>query len=405
MVWFPAPAGPAGACNLFSSVGAIQGEKMRTRGIAGAVLVVALVLGVSACGGDEDDSGGSGGGALTIKESPAAGVTRGPNGEKATPSSEIQLTDEQVAEIKKGEHTAVLVWPASSEWVDAVTRGAKAELERFGIKVVAETESVGAEYDAGKQRDDIETVLALKPDLMITLVADPVATASAYRKAVEQGTEIVVIDVIPDGFKHGRDYAAVVTGNLFDLGHRTADALAAAIGGKGQVGYVFHDADYYVTNQRDQAFKKTIEENYPDIEIVAEEGIADPAKAEEIANAMLTQHPDLDGIYVTWAEPAEGVVAALRAAGNKDTKVVTIDLSEPIALDMVRGGNVAALAADGAYELGRATAASGALGLLGEPAPEFAITSALTVTPDNVGEQWEKSVGIGAPQVIVDAAR
>ena len=60
------------------------------------------------------------------------------------------------------------------------------------------------------------------------------------------------------------------------------------------------------TNQRDQAFKTTIEKDYPDIKIVAEQGISDPARAEELANAMLLQNPDLDGIYVTWAEPAEG---------------------------------------------------------------------------------------------------
>ena len=46
--------------------------------------------------------------------------------------------------------------------------------------------------------------------------------------------------------------------------------------------------------------------------IVDSQGIADPARAEEIANALLTKTPDLDGIYVTWAEPAEGVLAALR---------------------------------------------------------------------------------------------
>ena len=37
---------------------------------------------------------------------------------------------------------------------------------------------------------------------------------------------------------------------------------------------------------------------------------------------MLLQNPDLDGIYVTWAEPADGVLAALRAAGNTHTKKI-----------------------------------------------------------------------------------
>ena len=36
-----------------------------------------------------------------------------------------------------------------------------------------------------------------------------------------------------------------------------------------------------MTNQRDNAFKTTIEKDYPDIKIVAEQGISDPARAEE----------------------------------------------------------------------------------------------------------------------------
>ena len=63
----------------------------------------------------------------------------------------------------------------------------------------------------------------------------------------------------------------------------------------------------------------------------------------------MIKNPDLDAVYVTWAEPAEFVLAALRNGGNTHTKVVTLDLSEPLALDMVKGGNVAAIVADEAY--------------------------------------------------------
>ena len=87
--------------------------------------------------------------------------------------------------------------------------------------------------------------------------------------------------------------------------------------------------------------------------------MADPARSEEIAQALLTQNPDLDGIYVTWAEPALSVLAALKAAGNDHTKIVTLDLNEPAALDMVKGGNFAALVADEAYEIGQHRRARG----------------------------------------------
>ena len=79
---------------------------------------------------------------------------------------------------------------------------------------------------------------------------------------------------LPAGYEHPRDYAAIVTDDLFQMGKQAADALASAMDGKGSVGWIYHDADYYVTNQRDNAFKTTIEKDYPEISIVADKGIS-----------------------------------------------------------------------------------------------------------------------------------
>ena len=337
-----------------------------------------------------------------LASSLAHAQTVGPGGEAATPSAEITLSDADLAAVKAKAAKAALLWHTSSDFTTAVTAGAKDEFARAGVKVVVETD---AGFDAAKQRSDIETALAAKPDVVLALPLDPTTSAEAFRQAVKDGVKLVFLSNLPAGYKHGDDYAAVVTDDLYQMGKQAADALAAAIGKKGKVGYIFHDATYYVTNQRDQAFKSTIEKDYPDIKIVAEQGIADPARAEEIANAMLLKNPDLDGIYVTWAEPADGVLAALRAAGNSHTKVVTLDLSEPAALDMVKGGSVVALVADKAYELGRAMAATGLKALIGEPVPPFIVAPALTVTKATVTEGWQDSLHRDAPQSVLDAAK
>jgi ribose transport system substrate-binding protein len=375
---------------------------MRTHRAIATLATAIAVLALAACGDSSDDEGGGAGatGPAPIKASKAVGETTGPNGEKATPTSALKLSDAEIEKVKQGDYTAALTWHQSSDFTTAVTAGAKDEFAKLGIDIVATT---NANFDPGKQKNDIETVLAKKPSVMLTLPVDPVTTAAAYRAATDAGTKLVLLSNVPEGFKHGDDYVAVVTDDLFQMGKQAADALAGAIGKKGKVAWIYHDAQYYVTNQRDNAFKTTIENDYPEIEIVAEEGIADPARAEEIANALLLKHPDLDGIYVTWAEPAEGVLAALRAAGNTDTKTVTLDLSEPVALDMVQGGNVAAIVADEAYELGRAMATVAGYGLLGKEAPPFVVAPATTVTKANVAEGYQTSLHRDAPQSVVDA--
>jgi ribose transport system substrate-binding protein len=315
---------------------------------------------------------------------PAQAQTIGPSGETATPSSSVTVPEDKVETLKQGGYKAALLWHDQSDFVNAVTAGASDEFKRLGIEVVATT---SAGFDAAKQRSDIETALAKGPNIILSLPLDPVTSAAAFAPAKQDGVKLVFLSNLPKDYKHGADYAAIVTDDLFQMGKQAADALAKAMGNKGSVGWIFHDADYYVTNQRDNA----------------EQGISDPARAEEIANAMLLQNPDLGGIYVTWAGPAEGVLAALRANGNTTTKIVTLDLSEPIALDMVKGGNVAAIVADEAYELGRAMAAAGARALLGEETPPFVVAPAITATPENVGEVWQQSLHRDAPESVLKA--
>ena len=246
---------------------------------------------------------------------PAVAETIGPQGESATPSQTVTVSDAGAAQLKGGGHTAALLWHDQSDFVNAVTAGATDEFDRLGIDVIATT---NAAFDAAKQRSDIETALVKQPSIILALPLDPVTSAEAFRAAVADGVKLVFLSNLPSGYEHGVDYAAIVTDDLFQMGKQAADALAEAMGGAGTVGWIFHDATYYVTNQRDNAFKTTIENDYPDISIVAEQGISDPARAEEIANAMLLRHPDLGGVYVTWAGPAEGVLASLRARRQQD---------------------------------------------------------------------------------------
>ena len=342
------------------------------------------------------------GGLFAYAPAAMAGETKGPDGEAATPSSALTLSEPEVAKVKEGKYTAALLWHTSSDFVNAVTAGAKDEFNRLGMSVVAQTD---AGFDAAKQKSDVQTVLAKKPNAILALPLDPVTSAEAFRPAVADGVKIVLLSNKPKGFIQGRDYVTIVTDDLFQMGKHAADALAAALGKKGKIAFIYHDAQYYVTNQRDNAFKATIESDYPDISIVAKQGIADPARAQDIAQALLLKNPDLDGIYVTWAEPAEGVLAALRATGNKHTKIVTLDLSEPVGLDMVKGGNVVAIVADKAYELGRAMATAAGYGLINKPAPPFVVAPVLTVTKANVVEGWRESLHRDPPQSIVDASK
>lgn len=165
--------------------------------------------------------------------------------------------------------------------------------------------------------------------------------------------------------------------------------MCDAVPEDGKIAVLYYDADFHVTNFRDASFLSTIEKECPDVEVVAKQGFSDPNKAEEIANPLLTKHPDLAGVYTSWAVPAQGVLAALKNAGNSTTKIVTVDLDDTIAADLAGDGNVAAIVADKAYEYGRAMATAAALAILDEPAPEFGVSDSVTVTKDTLAEGYK----------------
>lgn len=324
--------------------------------------------------------------------------TSGPNGETVTAAEELTLTDEEKQQLRDGNHRVAFVWHEIQNYSQAIQAGAEAVFEDLNIEVVATT---GAAFKAADQANQIQSVLQLQPEVILGQAVDPTTGEAAYGPAVDAGVGLVFVDQAPNGFVHGEDYDAIFTGDPYGIGYQAAHALAESIGGKGKIGVIFYDADFHPTNFRDGAFLSTMKRDFPEIEIVAKQGFADPNQTEGIATGMLTQHPDLDGLFVDWAGPAQGAIAALKNAGNSTTKVVTIDLDDTIAADMANDGNIAALITYPAFEFGEAMGMAAAYSILGKEAPEFGVVEPVTVTKSNLLEAydaWSQKV----PQAVTD---
>jgi ribose transport system substrate-binding protein len=332
--------------------------------------------------------------------------SKGPNGEAPADASAADLTDAQVAQIKKLNASAAIVMHyAGDDWSVAQIAGMKSEFKRLGIDLVAATD---AGFKPDKQVSDLETVMTKKPDIIVSLPTDPVATASAYREAAQAGAKLVFMDNVPQGFKAGRDYVSTVSADNYGNGVISAHLMAKALGGKGKIGLIFHEADFFVTRQRYEGFKKTIESDYPDIQIVEEQGIAGPdfaGQAQGVANAMLAKHSDLDGIWAVWDVPAEGVMAAARASGRLDLAVATEDLGKNVAIAMAKKELVVGLGAQRPFDQGVTEARLGALSLLGEKTPAYVALPALPVEHDNALDAWKQVYHTDAPSDLVESMK
>jgi ribose transport system substrate-binding protein len=331
-------------------------------------------------------------------------LSLGPNGETPSGFDSTTLSDDEVAKIQAGHYTAAIVMHYSgNDWSTAQIVGLKAEFARLGVEVVAVTD---ADFKPEKQVSDIETVMALKPDIIVSIPTDPVATSAAFKKASAAGIKIVFMDNVPADMVGGKDYVSVVSADNKGNGVVSAHLFAKALNGKGKVGLIYHDADFFVTKQRYDGFKETLAQ-YPGIEIVEEKGIGGPdfaGDAQAAATAMLTKHADLDGIWGVWDVPAEGIMAAAREAGRTDLKIATQDLGTNVAIQLAKNELIVGLGAQRPYDQGVAEARLAAAAVIGKTGlPNFVALGALPVSHDNVLDAWKTVYSADAPASVKDA--
>lgn len=325
----------------------------------------------------------------------------GPNGEKAISASTIKLTDEEIAKVKSGHYKAAISFHyGGNDWSASQLKGLTDTFNKLGIQIVGTTD---ANFSAERQVTDLETLSALKPDVMISIPTDPTATADAFRRVSDAGIKLVFMDNVPKGFQAGKNYVSSVSADNYGNGIIAADLIGEALNGKGKIGVIFYDVDFFVTNQRLEAFEKTMKEKYPKIEIVSKKGFQKPNDASTVADAMLTQNPTLDAIFAHWDVPAEGTLSSMRAAGRTDVKVSTIDLGNNIAKEIAEG-NVLGLGAQLPYDQGVAEATLAAYSLLGKEAPAYVAVPAKRVDKSNILQAYKDVYHVDAPSWLVEAS-
>jgi ribose transport system substrate-binding protein len=328
-------------------------------------------------------------------------LSKGPHGEDPAPAASVTLTPEELDKIKGLKAKAAIVMHyAGNDWSQAQVAGLKAQFAKMGIDVIAVTD---AGFKPEKQVADIETILAQKPQIIVSIPTDPVSTASAYMKASAQGVKLVFMDNVPKGMEAGKDYVSVVSADNAGNGAVAAHLMAKFLKGKGQIGLVYHAADFFVTRQRYDAFKKTITEDYPGIKIVAEQGIGGPdfsGDGDKAASAILTSHRNVNGIWAVWDVPAEGVMSAARSAGKDNLVITNCDLGLNVAIDMAQDGFIKGLGSQRPYDQAATEAILAGYGLLGKQAPAYVALPALPVTRDNLLEAWKQVYHAEAPDSV-----
>lgn len=338
--------------------------------------------------------------ALDLNPSEALSVSI--EGVKAMPPSAMVVTPEEAEKLRAGKFKVAFSYHTVSDQCNQTKLAAAREmLADWGIETASVTD---AKFKAEAQMSDIESLMALDPDVLFVMPVDPDTAAAALRDVKDTKTKIVFMENVASGFKAGGDYVACASSDSYGNGKAAADIMAKELGYKGKVAMLFYDMAYFVTNERDRGFKETMAKFYPEIEIVMEAGFADVNNTGAVADGIFARYPDIDGIYGTWDIPAEGAIATARSVGREDVVITCCDLGDSAARMIAEGGIVRGTGAPRSYEQGQAEALIAAYALLGKELPSTFITPpALPVIRENVLDAYRLTYHAEPPASLLES--
>lgn len=238
--------------------------------------------------------------------------------------------------------------------------GLREEAAARGLDLVI----VACEMDPARQAAQIEDFVAQKMTAIVAAPCDSSAIGPYLDAAARAGIPVFTVDIAA---RSGRVVSHVASDNV-EGGRLAARALAAAIGGRGQVLIIDHPTVASVQD-RVRGFEEELA-RYPDITIVGRPSSdGQRARAMAVMEDMLQAHRDLAGVFAINDDSALGAAAVLEAAGRTDIAIVGYDATPEAQALIRRGGPLVADVIQHPARIGRTAIELVARHLAGEPVP------------------------------------
>lgn len=327
-----------------------------------AVLVVmlAIVIAATGCGGNAGKSGGS---VQEVENLPAALKDKG------------EINIKVIRKIGGDDHTAQFL------------AGAKQEGEALGFKV----DTFSANGDTAKFLDAIDQAAESDVDAVILSHADDEASVEAVKKLRDKGIEVVAFDSLA---AIGEIEGVTLTSQKDEaLAQYALDELVKQHGEEAKIVYLWVDG--FPPMVRRNAVYQDVLAKYPGITEVDRFGVASDNTSVDTQNAvaaMLAEHPkgEIDAIFATWDAFAIGATRALVEAGRTEIKIYGIDVSNADLQAMQEENSPwAATAAVDAKLIGSVNLRLAAKKLAGEDTPPTADLDAALITQEALKKSSE----------------
>lgn len=215
-------------------------------------------------------------------------------------------------------------------WV-GVYEGFKMAAKQLGVKTVF---TGTPEYDINKELAVFNQVLAKQPAGVALHPMEPNSFIDPINEAMDQGIKIVTFAADSPQSKR----IAYVTSDNVKEGYAAADAIAEAMGGKGEV-CVVENPGQLNHEVRVRSFIERLADKWPDVKVVARSATnQDTNKAYTALQTMTQAHPNIKGCFAPEASSGMGAAQAALEL-DQGIRVMCVDINESV-LDMIGEGKM-----------------------------------------------------------------
>jgi len=260
----------------------------------------------------------------------------------------------------------------------AVKSGADQAAEELGVRITFEGPDNETMVD--RQIDMLAAALANKPAAIGFAALDSQAAIPLLRQAADANIPVVAFD---SGVDSDIPVTTATTDNVAAAA-LAADKMAEFLGGEGKVAVVAHDQTSRTGIDRRDGFLNRMKDEYPGIEIVSVQyGAGDQLQSTEVAKAILTANPDLDGMFGTNEGSAIGIVNAVREMSTEGVTVIGYD-SGKAQTDAIRDGLMAGAITQNPVGIGYETVKAAVAAINGEELPDVIDTGFFYYDQSNI---------------------
>lgn len=286
---------------------------------------------------------------------------------------------------RRGKTIAVIPKGTASMWWEVVHQGALAAGKEFGYEIA--WTGPEQETDREKQIQIVEDAIVKQSAAIVLGPNDAQALVRPVEKIRDAGIPCIIIDSAVDTDVY---HSFAATDN-FAGGVVAARRLGARLSGRGRVLLTQFVQNSASTENRAAGFKLTLAQEFPDIELVAEQytlGTVEDARQKTVD--MLTRYPDVDGVFAV-NQPAS--VGALKALQNQQLAVDVVFVgfdSDPVLVQGIERGEVEALVVQNPFEIGYQGVCLAVDVIEGRPVPKRKPIDSMVVDADNLAEMKQR---------------